>query len=298
MTSSIIEKHAKIISATASVIYGTIGVVRRLIPLGSGLVAFSRGVIGGITLILIVLLSRRKIDIQSIIRNLKYLIPSGILLGLNWVFLFEAYRYTSVAVATLCNYMAPIFIVVVSPIALKEKLTLKKGACVVAAFLGMVLISQVFTNGIGGSDGLGVLFGLIGAVFYAAIVILNKKLTDINSIDRTIVQLIVSAITLLPYILLNHEFDQLTFTSYIIGMLLIIGLIHTALAYVMYFGSMAYLKGQTIAVLAYIDPVLAVILSVVVLKEPLTVSIVIGAVLIIGATLVSEVELPSRRSSF
>ena len=72
------------------------------------------------------------------------------------------------------------------------------------------------------------------------------------------------------------------------------GLVHTGMAYAIYFGSMSHLKAQSIAVLGYIDPVFALLLSALVLHESLTVFGILGAVLIIGSALVSEIDFPKK----
>ena len=276
-------------------IFGTIGLFRRWIDLPSSLVAMARGAIGMCFLLLVLRLRRGRLDRLAIRRALPVLCLSSAALGINWILLFEAYNYTSVATATLCYYFAPMFIILASPLLLKERLTARKLLCVFAAFVGMVFVSGVLKTGFSGASELrGVALGLCAAVFYACVVILNKRLTDLPAYDRTILQLGLSAVVLLPYVLLTEPVGELRFTAVSLALLLVVGVVHTGFAYALYFGALPQVKVQTAAILSYIDPVVAVLLSALLLREQMGVLGAVGAVLVIGAALVSE--LPGRDS--
>ena len=275
------------------VIFGTIGIFRRYIPLPSSLVAMTRGLIGMLFLLLVMVLRKRGMNRTAVRRKFAMLCLSGAAIGVNWILLFEAYNYTSVATATLCYYLAPMFVILASPLVVGERLTAKKLFCVLAALLGMVFVSGVLEAGGGSSDLKGVLLGLGAAVLYASVVLMNKQLGDVPAYDRTIVQLGSSAAVLLPYVLLTEELGALSFTPGTLALLLVVGVVHTGMAYAMYFGSLMQLKAQTAAILSYIDPVVAVLLSALVLKEHMSLLSGLGAILVLGAAVVSE--LPSRR---
>lgn len=288
------EKNAKVSLILAMVVFGTIGIFRKYIPLSSGLVAFVRGVLGVAFLLLFIRIKKIKIDKETIRKHLLILLISSGFIGLNWVLLFESYRYTSVAVATLCYYMAPIFVMVVSPFLLKERLTAKKVICVAVALIGMVFVSGVLDGGISNVSELkGILFGLGAAALYASVVMMNQKLREVPTYDKTIMQLGAAAVVLIPYLLLTEDFSAIALTPLIAVMLVIVGVVHTGIAYAMYFGSMNDLKAQTVALFSYIDPIVAIILSPLFLKEPMTIYSAIGAVLVLGATMISE--LPEKR---
>ena len=274
------------------IIFGTIGIFRRLIPLSSGLVAMSRGLIGVLFLLLVMRLRGDGMDRAAVRRKLPLLCLSGAAIGVNWILLFEAYNYTSVATATLCYYLAPMFVILASPLVLREKLTLRKLACVSAALLGMVFVSGVLEAS-GGAGLKGVLLGLGAAVLYASVVLMNKQLGDVPAYDRTIVQLGSSAAVLLPYVLLVEEVSIEAFTPGVIALLVVVGIVHTGIAYALYFGSLMQLKAQTAAILSYIDPVVAVLLSALVLREHMSLLSGLGAVLVLGAAVISE--QPNRR---
>lgn len=282
-------KTAKIKLITAMVTFGTIGIFVKYIPLPSSIIALGRGFVATLFLLLVMKLTKNPISKEAVKRNKWLLLISGGLIGFNWILLFEAYNYTTVAVATLCYYLSPIFVIIASPFVLGEKLTAKKGLCVAAALLGMVLVSGVIQSGSAADFSLtGVAFGVGAGALYATIVLMNKKLKDISSYDTTVMQLAAATIVLLPYCLLTVPVSSLSAGPAAIGLLLFVGIVHTGIAYVLYFGSMKDLKAQTVAIFSYIDPILAVLLSAFLLKESMDMLSVIGAVLILGSTFISE----------
>lgn len=279
--------NAKLRNITAMLIFGTIGLFVKNIELSSSEIALTRGFIGGVTLILATIFLKKKISFEAIKNNLYLLIFSGLAVGLNWIFLFQGYKYTSISNATLSYYFAPVFVTILAPFILKEKLTLSKFLCVLMALVGMFCIVGV--DGInGGSDLIGIAYGLLAAGFYASVILMNKFLKEIDSIEITVIQLISATITLLPYVLYVEGLGILSVPSVSIPYILILGIVHTGIAYLLYFSSLQGLKGQTIAVLSYIDPVFAIIISAVILKEQLGLLQIIGGILILGSSFLSE----------
>ena len=270
-------------------IFGTIGVLRRYIPLSSALLAFSRGILGGLFLLVFVKVRKKKARAKMPPRVLLPLAVTGAMIGINWILLFEAYNHTTVAVATLCYYMEPAIVVLLSPLIFQERLTGKKAVCAAVSFIGMVLVSGVIGDGNGQTGGIrGILLGLGAAFFYSAVVIMNKKIPGIDPYQRTTVLLLAAGTVMLPYLLLTNGFSSGGFSLSSILLLLVLGIIHTGIAYAMYFGSMDGLNMQTIAVFSYIDPVSALLFSALLLREPLSLTGIIGAVLIIGSAMISE----------
>ncbi|MEE1329351.1 MAG: DMT family transporter, partial [Oscillospiraceae bacterium] len=191
--------------------------------------------------------------------------------------------------ATLCYYLAPILVILASPLVLDEKLTLRKGICAAAALVGMVLVSGVTDGTQGGlQDWKGILFGLGAAVLYAGVVLLNRKIDPMDAFDKTFAQLAIAAVTLLPYVFLTEELSALQIAPDGWILLATAGIVHTGIAYSLYFKSISHLPAQTSALLSYIDPIFAVLLSVLVLKESMSVAAFIGAAMILGAAIVSE----------
>ena len=283
------EKSSRNMLILSMCIFGTIGILRRYIPLSSSLIALVRGIVGAAFLLLVMLIRRQKLDKTAIRGNLPLLIASGAAIGFNWILLFEAYNFTSVATATLCYYLAPILVILAAPLVLKEKLTGKKAVCALVALVGMVLVSGVADSGFGGiSEMKGILFGIGAAVLYASVILMNKKMKAIPAYDKTIFQLIMASAALLPYVLLTENWSDVSLSGLSAILLLVAGIVHTGLAYWLYFGSMGELKANTVALLSYIDPILAIVLSMLVLREPMSILSGIGAVMILGAAYFSE----------
>lgn len=276
------------------VIFGTIGIFRKYIPYSSSVVAFFRGAIGAIFLAFVILLRRERISFSTIKKNLALLCVSGAFIGINWMLLFEAYRYTSVSTATLCYYTAPIFVVLASPFVLKERITLKKALCAFVAILGMVIISGIFTDG--GNDIRGILFGVGAAILYATVVILNKFIKDVSGYEKTLIQLGAAALVILPYMLITENMGQMSLELSPVLLLVFVGILHTGIAYALYFGSIGHISAQTAAIFSYIDPVLALILSALVLHEHFGITQLVGSVLILGAAVVCELPTIKRKN--
>ena len=287
--------NAKIKIITAMVTFGTIGIFVRYIPLPSSIIALVRGVLATIFLLTVMAAGKRRPDRTAIRRNLALLVISGGMIGFNWILLFEAYNYTSVAVATLCYYLAPVFVIIASPFVLGEKLTMRKTLCVISALAGMVMVSGVIQNYVSGGNAedlnlTGVLLGIGAGALYATIILMNKKLKNISSYDTTVMQLAAASIVLVPYCLLTVDIGSLEVTPGSAVLLVIVGIVHTGIAYVLYFGSIKELPAQTVAIFSYIDPILAVLLSAFLLKESMDMLSISGAILILGSTFVSEMK--------
>jgi drug/metabolite transporter (DMT)-like permease len=275
---------------TAMLIFGSIGIFVKGINLSSSEIALLRGVIGSVFLILASLFAKQKLSFKSIKKNLILLIFSGAAIGFNWILLFEAYRYTTISNATLSYYFAPVFVMILAPFVLKEKLTPVKTGCILAAMAGLFLVVNIGGSSAGTSYNhpLGILYGLLAAALYSSVILMNKFIKKLSGFETTLIQLLVSALVLLPYVLIRDYFDFSGVDSKSIVLILIVGIVHTGIAYFMYFGSVKELSGQTIAVLSYIDPISAVIMAAIFLGESMSIIQIIGGILILGSTFVSE----------
>lgn len=274
--------------ALAVVLFGTIGMFLRWISLPSEIVVLCRGIIGTLVVWFVIRLQGKHVDLAAVRRNLPWLVLSGVALGLNWIFLFAAYLHTSVAVASLCNYLAPVIVVMLAPLLYREKLGWKKLLCVAIAVIGVFLISGVIGTAPETLSGIGILFGLLAALGFVGIILCNRKLTGMNAYDKVIVQMAVSALTVLPYALCKNIGTPLVLDVRSVLLTLMLGLIHTGFAYCLYLDNLGKLPVHSVAVLGYIEPVVSVLCSVFILGEQMTVPGWIGAVLIIGAAAASE----------
>ncbi len=284
--------RAKAMLLGAMGIFGTIGLFVRYIPLPSSAIALCRAVLGLLFLLAIMVIFKKTPDWSVLKKCLPLLLVSGAIMGLNWLLLFESYRYTTVATATVCYYLAPLFLLLLSPL-LGEKLTGEKLICVVVALAGLVCVSGVLENGLPEQKELaGIVLGVGAALLYAGVMFFNKKLPPLDAYNRTVFQFLGAIGVLLPYLLLTQEISRFSLTGVQWALLAVLGIVHTGIAYCLYFGAFEKLSAKTISVLCYLDPVLAVILSALFLKEPMSPLHIFGSVLILGSALYSE--LPKK----
>lgn len=274
-------------------VFGTIGIFVKNIPLSSGEIALFRAVIATLAIIVYQLISGRKVKVPSSKKDGLLLLLSGAAVGFNWIFLFEAYHYTSVSIATLSYYFAPVIVMIVSPFLFKEKLTIKQIVCFIMSTVGLVLII-----GVGGLEKsptnlIGIGLGLSAAVLYATVILLNKFIKKVDGVDRTLMQFLAAIIVLVPYLCMTSGIHIGEIGGIGLLNLLIVGIIHTGIMYCVYFSSLKQLKGQEAAILGYIDPLVAIIVSVSLLGERIDFTQIIGGILILGFTLLNEVNIQS-----
>lgn len=270
-------------------IWGSIGIFVKYINFTSSQIALVRAILGSIFLIIFSMISKESLSKEKIKSNLLVLICCGICLGFNWIFLFQAYHYTTVSTATICYYLAPIIVMFLSPFLLKEKLNSVKVCCIVAAMIGMLCIVGIDKSSIGENNMVGILYGLSAACFYTGVVILNKFLKGISGRDSAIVQLSVSAIFLLPYVIFTEKISLVGVSSQSIILLLVLGVVHTGIAYLLYFTVIQKIESQTVAIYSYVDPISAIFMSAIILNESMSLLQIIGGILILGSTFISEV---------
>ena len=280
--------RARLSLITSMAIFGTLAPFVRNIPVSSGELALYRAVLAAALIGLFLLLTRQRIPVRALGRELVLLLFSGMAMGINWILLFEAYKYTTVAISTLSYYFAPVIVTLVCPILFNEILTGIQILCFVMTTIGLALVIGITDLGSGGNDAIGVLFGLGAAVFYAAVILLNKFIRGVAGIHRTFLQFLAAIVILAPYVALSGgvTLGSMDGSGWIC--LLIVGLVHTGITYCLYFSSLKELPGQTAAILSYIDPLVAVVIGVVVLGEPLSWQQLIGGGLILGFTLWNE----------
>lgn len=272
-------------------IFSTIGAVVRGVSFGSGFSAMVRGFIGAGSIILYMLITKKKIDFSGIRKNLLTLAISGAFIGVNWLLLFESYRFTTIATATVCYNIAPIFVIVLTPLVLKARVPMKKWLCVCCAFVGIILVSDLLSLGKGDSPLAGVALSLSAAFFYSCVTLINKRISGISSYDITVVQLIFASAVIAPYAFLVEKITPEMFDPTSIILLLLLSVVHTGLAYVLYFSSVRELSSDTVAVFTYIDPIGAVLISVLAFNESMSPLGIVGAVIIFLSVFFSELKL-------
>ena len=281
-------KSARAMLIASMAIFGTLGPFVRSIPVSSGELALYRAILAGLLIALYLLFTRQGIPFAKIRRSLPLLLISGVAMGFNWILLFEAYKYTTVSVATLSYYFAPVIVTAVCPFLFREKLTRRQLLCFVMSTLGIVLITGIGDLSQGSRHLLGVAFGLGAAVLYASVVLVNKFIRDVDGIHRTFLQFMAAIVILIPYVAMTSGVTLGAMNAQGWVCLLIVGLIHTGVTYCMYFTALRDVPGQKAAILSYIDPLVAVLISVLVLGEALTPAQAVGGALILGFTLYNE----------
>lgn len=271
-------------------LFGTNGLyVAHLSLTGSQIVLF-RTLIGGLVLTGLVLL-RGGFAWRDIRSELLPLLLGGTALGLNWVALFSAYRLLNVSLATLIYYAGPMLVMLFSPLLFREKLSGLKLAAIAAVGLGLLLISGSIAAG--GLSLAGLLTAVCSALFYAVLIVFNKRVKKTGGLQTAAIELDAAFVVVLLYALLSSGLPRPSRAE--LPWLLLIGLLNTGLAYVLYFTGLQKLPAQSVALISYIDPVSALLLSALLLHESLTALQLFGAVLIIGGALLGEA--PGKRRS-
>ena len=265
-------------------LYGTLGFFLAFVDVNSEFVVFCRGTFGCLFILVLLAIKKQKLDIEAIKKNFIYLVICGISLGLNEIFLFMGYKY-AVSLASLGNYTAPITIIILSAILYKDKLSIKQVLCILASFIGIVCLTGVFSGN--NSDIRGLIFGLCGSFGFVTLVFMNKKLKDIGPYDKTIVQLLFSSFTTLPLIFINKSY-LISYDIKTVSILLMLGITHTGFAYCLYFDSINTLSPIKIAIIGYVEPVMSVLIGTLFLNESMDTYAIIGAMLILGSAIISE----------
>lgn len=284
------DSRARWMLVGSMAIFGTLAPFVRNIPVSSGQLALYRAVLAAMLIGLYLLLSGQKIPLRALGKDLPLLLLSGVAMGINWILLFEAYKYTTVAISTLSYYFAPVIVTAVCPFLFKEKVTKKQLLCFLMSTLGLGLVIGITDLGSGGNNPVGIAFGLGAACFYATVILLNKFIKSVTGIHRTFLQFLAAISILIPYVAFTDSLLPGSLGSIGWTCLLIVGLVHTGLTYCLYFSSLKELPGQEAAILSYVDPLVAVIIGVVLLGEPLSWQQLLGGCMILGFTLWNEIS--------
>lgn len=275
--------------------FGCLGPLVRAISLPTISIVWARALISALALLLFLLLAG-KWNWKSSRQFLLPMLICGVLLAVDWIGLFASYRYTTIATATLCYYIVPVLVMIGAAVFLGERLTLRKLICIVIAFAGMAFVSGVVENGLPKlSEIKGVLLALLGAAAYAGIILINKKYPEGDPLMRTFLQLSTAALMMTAYLAATGALPAEPISRKDIILLLILGVVMTAAAYILYFSLIVKIPSGTVAFFSYADPIVAVIISVFFLHEPFSVFTLIGAAMIIGAAIAAECFPDKRR---
>lgn len=265
------------------IIFGAVGVFAKYIDMSSSKIALFLSMIGALFLLVVFVWTKQKLSWRSAKKNAAAILVASIALCGNWIFLFQAYKKTTIASAALSYYFAPVLVIMLSPFVLKEKLSIKKVVCIGIALLGLFFILQNGRMETTGDHLLGIGYGLIAAGFYAGLTLVNKFIRDLDGLAITLLQLGLSVILLTPFVLFTEGFNFIPSTSTTVILILVLGIVHGGIGFYLFFAGMKGLNSQSIAVLSYIDPLTSLLISVLVIEERMTFQQLFGAVLLLGS---------------
>ena len=269
----------------AMLLFGTLGLFVRQAHVAGDVLAFLRTLIGAAFLGVLLLFQRHRI--QKIGgRQLLYVLLSAAFLGFNWVFLFEAYAAATISIATVIYYTAPLLALLAAVFLFHESVTLRIVLGIVLTMGGLLCITQVTGTAV---QLKGILFAAAAALCYAGVLLTNRFLHDIDGLYFTFLQLLCSAGILFVYLQLEGRIQlipELPAASW--PWIMCIAVVHTGVAYMLYFTSLHHLTSSQAAVGSYLDPCIALLLSIFLLREPSTLMQGIGIAAIVGGIIISD----------
>lgn len=266
-------------------LFGSNGVVATFISLSSYEIVLFRTLIGSLLLLTIFFFSRQSLNFLRSKRDALFIVGSGIAMGASWMFLYEAYAQIGVGIASLAYYCGPIIVMVLSPFLFQETLTRPKLVGFVVVLCGIVLVNgQVAFEG---KSSWGLFCGGMSAIMFAVMVIFNKKAKNITGLENSMLQLLISFFIVSLFFICKQGFSiQVSPSDWI--PILILGFINTGIGCYLYFSSFDKLPVQTVAICGYLEPLSAVVFSVLFLHEILHPVQILGAVLILGGAIWGE----------
>lgn len=285
---------SRLMLVISMLVFGTVGLFVRKINLPSQEIALYRAAIALVVLVIIMAATKRFPLLKEHKKELPKFLISGAVMAFNWLLLFEAYNYTSIALATLAYYLAPTLMILFGVLFLKERLSAFQVVCFALSTLGLVLMLGVTTGS--DNDLKGILLGLSSAVLYAGVVTINRGAARVDGIVRTFTQFLGVILVMVPFIALRGGFHLSTLSAGGWMSLMILGIVHTGLCYCLYFLSIVRLKGQTVGILSYLDPLAAVLLSTLFLGEAITPLQLVGGAIMLVFSLLNEL-MPSKKSA-
>jgi len=265
-------------------LFGSNGIVASRIALTSYEIVFLRCLLGSFLLGALVLAARKPLELFREKRSALLITASGIAMGASWMFLYEAFTQIGVSFATLTYYCGPVILVALSPLLFGESLTRLKLAVLVMVAAGAVLLNGPLA---GGGSLWGLFCGVMAAFCYVAMVTFNKKAQGVSGMENTLLQLMAALGTVTLFLLWKQGLS-LDVAAGDWPYVLVLGLLNTGYACWLYFSSIGRLPVQTVAVCGYVEPLSAVLFSVILLGETMSAWQALGAVLIFSGAVLSQ----------
>ncbi len=277
-----IKAFLKYISAL--LLFGLNGIVASHIPLNSYEIVFLRTLIGSILLVSLFVLSKEKFHVKTYKQDTIFIILSGISMGTSWMFLYEAYQQIGVSLSSLLYYCGPVIVMILSPIIFREKLTAPKLLGFVTVLIGIFLVNGSAADS---NNPWGLVCGAMSAVMYFFMVTFNKKSKNISGMENSVIQLVVSFLTVAAFTGIKQGFAMNIPTDAWLW-IFVLGIVNTGIGCYLYFSPLAKLPVQTVAVCGYLEPLSAVVFAALLLGETMTFAQIVGAVCIIGGAMIGE----------
>jgi len=265
--------------AVAAVIWGSNGVIVNLVPLNAYVIAFFRVLFASLTLLPLMLLTQRPKMIEAA-RAWRSMLALGGLLSLGWAFLFQSMKLIAIANAVLLNYMAPVFVALLAPIFLKERIEKITVVALATSMVGMMIISSQQDLQAGSLNLSGVVFGLLAGLAYAGFIILSKKtVAKYSSLAVALYAYSATTIFLSPSLIgVNLSLDLASWM-----LLFVLGAFNTGFAVTLYMKGLNLIKAQKAVVFTYLEPVSAAAFGSLFLAQQPTIQTLIGGLLILSA---------------
>lgn len=282
----------KIKLALVMIIWGSLGVFTKSIPLSALSLAFLRASIA--LPVLLVAMKMNKAGKVEWARLKPYLV-SGVLLGFGWLTLFYGFKHTSISSAVIIYNMCPVYVMIAAPLILKESISKLQIAVILCSFLGLFLI--VGHNVSEGYGYMGMALSAISGMIYAAIVLINRGIKcRVDNQTATLVQIFTAMLVLLPFVLMEGNIlTVVNLDTRAIVFTILVGILHTGVAYTLFFSLYAHMKSVEIVSYSYLEPLFGILFSVIIVGERLTIMQIIGGLLILGSTYVGEMLMARIR---
>lgn len=268
------------------IIWGSLGVFTRSIPLSALSLAFLRAFIA--LPVLFAVMKMKKAD-KVKHKNLIPYIISGVLLGFGWLTLFYGYKHTSISSAVIIYNMCPVYVIILAPLVLKETISRIQIAVILLSFIGLFLI--VGHNLSDGYGYMGLLLSGISGMLYATIVLINRSIKiRVDNQTATFVQILTAMIVLLPFVLIDGNiFTVVHLDAMAVTYTVLLGVLHTSVAYTIFFSLYAHMKSVEIVSYSFLEPLFGIVFSVIFVGESLTLVQIIGGIMILGSTYIGEI---------
>ncbi len=285
------DKRAFIKYLSALLLFGLNGIVASHIALNSYEIVFLRTLIGSVLLLFLFLLSKGRFHIKEYKKDTLFITLSGIAMGTSWMFLYEAYQQIGVSLSSLLYYCGPVIVMILSPLIFKEKLTIPKIVGFAIVLIGILLVNG---NAVDGNiNTWGLFCAAMSAVTYFFMVTLNKQAKNITGMENSVIQLIVSFLTVGIFMLIKQGII-IHVPANAWFWVLVLGVVNTGIGCYLYFSPLSKLPVQTVAVCGYLEPLSAVVFAAILLGEKMTLIQVVGAACIIGGAMIGELIKPKR----